>query len=251
MPIKNNQPGKPRPVYPHDSSHALELVAQFGVVQVMSPPRTPEEFVTFLASLGALMFTEGETPVPGEPLLNIVTNVNRRTKPKSVFHSDTSYVARPPSVSGLMAIDVPEAGGATIFSNQYAALDAIDSDLKRLLTGAEVLHTATGVPNSQSAWHPLIRFNPVCGRNSLFLSSIERCKKLRLADGTDRTDLLEGLYDTSLECTPHVEHQWSLGDVLLWDNRCTMHAADHSAVKGSRTLFRGLVRGEVPIFGEG
>ena len=69
-----------------------------------------------------------ETPVPRHPFINIVTNVNRRTKPKSVFHSDTPYTAQQPSIFGLMAIGVPEAGGATIFANQYVALDPIDSD---------------------------------------------------------------------------------------------------------------------------
>ena len=195
------------------------------------------------------MFTEGETLVAGHPLLNVVTTINRKTKPKSVFHSDTSYIARPPSNSALIAIDVPKTGGATLFSDQYAALDSLDYDLRILLQGAEVLHTATGVPDSQSTWQPLIRYNPISGREALFLTSVARCKRLRLTDGTDRTDLLQGLYDKSLTNTPLIKHNWSLGDVLLWDNRCTMHAADHSGVHGSRTLFRGLIKGEAPICG--
>jgi len=241
---------KPKKLYLNDRTSVLEAAAEYGVVQIMRPPKTAEAFLNFLASLGSLMFTEGETPVFEHPLLNIVTNVNRKTKPKSVFHSDTSYVAQPPSISALIAVEVPKSGGATIFSNQYTALDSLDRDLRLLLYGAEVLHTATGVPGAQSTWHPLIRRNPVCGRNALFLTSIARCKQLRLTDGTDRTDLLKVLHDISLECSPLIKHYWSLGDVLLWDNRCTMHAADHSAVNGSRTLFRGLIKGEVPIFGE-
>ena len=240
---------KPYKLYHWDRVDVLKEAAQHGVVQIMSPPKTPDAFLNFLASLGPLMFTEGEIPVTGHPLLNVVTNANRKTKPKSTFHSDTSYISSPPSNSALMAIEVPKAGGATLFSDQYAALDSLDHDLRTLLQGAEVLHTATGVQKVQSEWHPLVRYNPQSGRKALFLTSIARCKRLRLADGTDRTDLLQGLYDKSLTNTPHIKHDWSLGDVLLWDNRSTMHAADHSDVQGTRTLFRGLIRGEEPICG--
>ena len=85
--------------------------------------------------------------------------------------------------------EVPEAEKATIFANQYAALDDIDSDLQRLLISAEVLHTATGLPDAQSTWNRVTRLNTDFGRDCFFLSSIARCKKLRLADGKDRTDL--------------------------------------------------------------
>ena len=104
-----------------------------------------------------------ETPVPRHPFPNILVNINRRTKPKSVFHSDTSCTAQISSVPVLTVNEVPE--GATIFANQYAALEAIDSDLRRLLISSEVLHTATGVPDAQSTWNPVTRSKTVYGRN--------------------------------------------------------------------------------------
>ena len=106
-----------------------------------------------------------ETPVPRHPFLNILVNINRRTKAKGVFRSDTSCTAQISSVSGLTVNEVPEAEGATIFANQYAALEAIDSDLRRLLISSEVLHTATGVPDAQSTWNPVTRSKTVYGRN--------------------------------------------------------------------------------------
>ena len=127
--------------------------------------------------------------MPRHPFLNILVNINRRTKAKSVFHSDTSCTAQISSVSDVTVNEVLEAEGATIFANQYAALEAIDSDLRRLVVSSEVLHTATGVPDAQSTWSHVTRSKTVYGRNELFLSSIARCKKLRLADGIDRTDL--------------------------------------------------------------
>ncbi len=238
---------KPQKIDSRDPARIAESAARFGVIQIIPPPANTADFIHFLSSLGSLMFTDGEIPVAQFPQLNIVTNVNRRTKPRSVFHSDTSYVAQPPSISALIAIEVPTVGGATLFTNQYTALEALPSKLRSKLIGAEVLHAATHSPDAISMWHPLIRRNPVTNRDSLFLTSRARCRLLRLADGTDRTDLLDKLYNTSLQCAPLLKHDWSTGDVLLWDNRCTLHAADHSAVEGPRTLFRGLIRGERPV----
>ena len=227
----------------------LEDIATYGVVKISDPPTDPTQFVTLLSSLGPLMFTHGETPVDGHPELNIVTNVNRQTKPKSVFHSDTSYVAHPPAVSALFAVDVPKSGGATIFTDQYLAFELLDENLKTLLPGAMVLHGATGVPDERSRWHPLIRTNPITKRKALFLTSLPRCLELRLADGTDRSDLLEFLYHFSISKARSQTHRWSTGDVIMWDNRCTLHAADHNHVVGNRTLYRGLITGEKPIPG--
>ncbi len=106
-----------------------------------------------------------ETPVPGHPFLNILAYLNRRTKPRSVYHSDTSCTAPISSVYGLTVNEVPEAEGATIFANQSAALDAIESDLRRLLISAEVLHTEMGASDAQSTWNLVIRLNTVYGRN--------------------------------------------------------------------------------------
>ena len=230
----------------NDTSNLAHFVATHGVVQIKPPPVGPAELVQFLSKLGPLMFTLGEIPVPEHPDLNIVTNVNRTTKPKSVFHSDTTYVLHPPSFSSLIAIEVPESGGATLFTDQYAALDNLDNKLHKLLVGARVLHGPTDVPETEAIWHPLIRKNPHSGRNALFLTSISRCRRLLLSDGTDRTDLLSYLYNHSVTCNPPRKHVWKTGDVIIWDNRCTLHAADHSNVVGTRTLFRGLVCGEKP-----
>lgn len=195
------------------------------------------------------MFTDGETPAPGFPNLNIVTNAGRTTKPKSVFHSDTTYVERPPSYSALIAMEVPEQGGATLFTDQYRALEKLDTSLRVLLYGAAVLHGPTDVPETSSVWHPLLRRHPVTSRDALFLTSLARCQKLVLRDGTERSDLLPVLYEHSCTFEPPRRHVWSKGDVLIWDNRCTLHAADHSHVVGTRTLFRGLIEGERPFSG--
>lgn len=223
-------------------------VAKLGVVQVEARDLSAEGFADFMETRGEPMFTAGETPVSGLPNLNLVTNVGRTTKPKSVFHSDTSYVARPPSFSGLFAVDVPSKGGATLFVDQYKAYETLSKALKDLLSGATMLHSGAGAAEDAeaSARHPVLRRHPPTGRIALYLTTPARCRGLRLADGTDRSDLIEELYDHSTRQN-RMAHAWRRGDVVIWDNRCTLHAADHADVQGDRTLFRGMVRGEAPL----
>lgn len=236
------------PLRTEDVRRAVEAE---GVICVTAPGLTPHGFADFLSTLGTPMFTEGETPVVGLPDLNVVTNVGRKTRPRSVYHSDTTYVIRPPSYAGLFAVDVPQRGGATLFLDQYDAYDRLPRALKSLLVGATMLHSATGVtlgPDAEkSARHPVLRRHVGTGRISLFVTTPARCSALRLVSGEDRSDLIATLYEHSLRGRSGISHRWAKGDVVAWDNRCTLHAADHSDVQGNRTLFRGLIRGEVPV----
>ncbi|MEM8579262.1 MAG: TauD/TfdA family dioxygenase [Pseudomonadota bacterium] len=233
------------PVAPAAPVKAAQLAAAHGAIRVEGIADAGA-LVRFLGQIGPLMFTDGEVPVDGHPDLNVVTNAGRTTKPKSVLHSDTTYVDRPPSFSALIAVEVPDQGGATLFTDQYAAFEALEATLRVYLTGARVLHGPTDVPEVEAVCHPLLRRNPLTGRTALFLTARARLRRLVLADGTDRSDLLDMLYAHSSTFQPPRAHRWRAGDVVLWDNRCTLHAADHSAVVGTRTLYRGMVRGEVP-----
>ncbi|MEM8658388.1 MAG: TauD/TfdA family dioxygenase, partial [Pseudomonadota bacterium] len=133
------------PEVPLNAEAVASAAQTHGVVRVTSGGLVVQGFAAFMEQLGEPMFTEGETPVPGFPNLNIVTNVGRTTKPKSVFHSDTTYVRQPPKFSGLFAVDVPASGGATLFTDQYAAFDALPASLRQLLLGATMLHAVTGL----------------------------------------------------------------------------------------------------------
>ena len=100
---------------------------------------------------------------------------------------------------------------------------------------------------ARTATHPVVRHHPGTGKPALYLTTPARCSNLTLSSGEDRSDLIEWLYNHCLTNGPRKSHRWQPGDVVIWDNRCTLHAAAHSAVVGDRTLYRGLVRGEVPL----
>ena len=210
---------------------------------------TDEGFADVLSRLGEMMFTTGETPVPHEPRLNVVTNVGRTRKPRSVFHTDTSYVAQPPAFTALRAVDVPERGGPTQFSDQVAVARDLPAWAREALAGRRVRHAyGTDALEEEEAWHPALREHPVTGEVALYLSTPERCDRLsEEADDARAHRALQLLYRRSTRPTQLYTHYWRAGDVVIWDDRTTLHRADHSDVVGARTFHRGMVRGETPI----
>ena len=229
----------------HDISNLKQLLAHNGVVIIRNQSIDDAEFVTFLKRLGSLMFTTGETPVPHQPWLNLVTNVGRDRAPRSVFHTDTSYVAQTPAYTALKAISLPEFGGETLFSNQYCAFETLPIQVKEMLSSATVLHVASSIKldNDQEsqAWHPLFQRHPISGKIALFLSTPERCQLIRGFNLEESQRVIRLLYRHSIRPRRLYQHHWKNGDIVIWDNRCTMHRADHSEVIGDRVLHRGLV----------
>ena len=223
------------------------LLADHGVAVFRRQAVDDDGFLTFLRRLGRPVFTVGETPVPGHPELNVVTNVGRSRPPRSVFHVDTSYVAHPPAYTALRAVAVPEHGGETLFTDQYRAYDTLPGDLRELLAGRTIRHVVTGVDPGElqehAADHPVFRPHPVSGRTALYLTTPERCAAVSGLDDATARRVVDLLYAHSIDERHAYRHRWRGGDVVVWDNGCVLHRADHSGVRGDRTLHRGMVDG--------
>ncbi len=221
------------------------LLAEHGVLVLPDQHLDDEAFVAFLRSFGELTFTEGETPVEGWPDLNVVSNVGRTTPPRSTFHVDTSYVRQPPAYTALRAVTIPEQGGQTLFSNQYRAYDTLPDDLRSRLEGRSVRHVVTGLEldglQETEAEHPAFRPHPVSGRTALFLSAPSRCVAVSGMDEQQSREAVLELFEHSTAPGNVHRHAWSPGDVVIWDNACVMHKADHSGVVGDRVMHRGMV----------
>ncbi len=223
------------------------LIASARVVVFRGQQADDAQFVRFLRGLGRLTFTRGETPVEGAPDLNIVTNLGRSTPPRSVFHTDSSYMASPPSFTALRPAQLPNAGGQTLFSDQVRVASELTPAVRRWLAGRRVLHRSTGIDReTESHWHPLFRRHPLTGETALFLSTPQRCVELSGADRATAQRVIGALYRRSTRPSRLYRHRWQAGDILVWDNRVTMHRADHADVSGARVLHRGMVAGEVP-----
>jgi len=221
------------------------LLAEHGVLILPGQQADDAEFVAFLGQFGDLTFTKGETAVAGFPDLNVITNVGRKTPPRSVFHVDTSYVRRPPAYTALRAVTIPAQGGETLFTNQYRAYETLPADVRAVLFGRTIRHVVTGLELSgddeTAAEHPVFRRHPVSGRTSLYISTPERCVSISgMADAQAR-EMIAYLYAHSTAAANTYRHVWSPGDVVMWDNGCVLHRADHAHVAGDRVMHRGMV----------
>jgi len=228
-------------------AHLRLLLAEHGVLIVPGQDELDDDgFSAFLRRFGDLTFTVGETPVPGRDDLNVVSNVGRETPPRSVFHVDTSYVARPPAYTALRAVTIPEAGGETLFTNQYRAYETLPGDIRSHLAGRTITHVVSGLKPGDagpetSAEHPVFRRHPVTGRTSLYLSTPERCVAISGMDRGASRATIGYLYEHSTAEENTFRHAWAPGDVVMWDNGCVLHRADHSDVTGDRVMHRGMV----------
>jgi alpha-ketoglutarate-dependent taurine dioxygenase len=172
---------------------------------------------------------------------------------EAFWHSDLNFVEQPPDASCLYALEVPPAGGDTGFANMYAAFETLPADLAAAIDGRQILHDARfnsagylreiRVPDTL---HPIVRTHPETGRKALYLG---RRANARI-DGltADRSDaLLDRLWRhaTAPACTWH--HRWQAGDLVIWDNRCTLHRRDAFDPSQRRIMHRTQTRGTRPV----
>ncbi|MBN9739382.1 MULTISPECIES: TauD/TfdA family dioxygenase [unclassified Pseudonocardia] len=236
-------------VGPVQIGQLVGLLAEYGVVILPDQADADDSaFLSFLRGFGDLTFTPGETPVPGYPDLNVVSNVGRTTPPRSSFHVDTSYIARPPAYTALRAVSVPAHGGATQFSNQYRAYDTLPDGLRQRLAGRAIRHVVTGLTPGDAggeteAEHPVFRRHPVSGRVALYLSTPARCVSVSGMSAQESSDVIHELFEHSTRADNVMCHAWSPGDVVIWDNACVLHRADHAGVVGDRVMHRGMITG--------
>jgi taurine dioxygenase len=163
------------------------------------------------------------------------------------FHIDSGYSPRPYKYTFLHALELPTTGGNTLFSNMYQAYEAVPASLKEKLRGKKALHIheynrakqashagdISGIPH---AHHPVFITHPDTGRKSLFVDRLMTVRIEGMSDA-ESEEALGMLYDIG-ERPDHIyEHVWQLGDFLMWDNRCIIHARTDFP-KGERRLLR-------------
>jgi taurine dioxygenase len=184
------------------------------------------------------------------------------------WHSDFSFLERPPLGSLLHAVEVPPIGGDTLFASQTAAYETLSEGLRALLDGLDAIHSghvygtnappAQGVSVSRSIpisrnnpdadverAHPAVRLHPETGRKALFVNPIYTTRFAGWSEAESRP-LLEFLYRHATREAFVYRHRWRPGDLLFWDNRSTLHFAVNDYDGHRRLLYRTTIAGEIP-----
>jgi taurine dioxygenase len=207
----------------------------------------------------------GRRFVEGLPEIYVVSNVLENGEPigslghgEAVWHTDMSYVEQPPKASLLYALETPAKGGNTYFVNMYSVYAALPPELKQCIADLKVKHDGTynsggyvrqGVIPSVSpldalgALHPLVYVHPETEKRALYLGR----RRNAYIDGLPLA-LSEVLLDDLWAYVDHERftwaHVWRPGDLVLWDNRCTMHRRDAFDASARRILHRTQVKSE-------
>ena len=214
------------------------------------------KFAQRLGDLGKVLNThDGHASLPG---VMYISNIRENGKligalpdGEMFFHSDQCYVEHPSVGTMLYAMEVPSKGGDTIFANMFAAYDDLPDDLKQKIEGRTALNVydyenaATvrgstpkeGVP---SFAHPMVKVHPGAGRKALYFNRLMTHHIVGM-DSAESDALLAQLFDHQEQEKFLYRHVWTPGDLLLWDNRSTLHARSDFDASERRLMRRTVV----------
>lgn len=163
------------------------------------------------------------------------------------WHTDLSFQAFPPVATVLQARELPSTGGDTLWSNQYLAYEAMPPHLRKRVDLLSAEHTSRiafsdMTRDTLSAVHPLAPIHPRTGRRYLYVNPVSISRLLVNSDEVDDSDtLLASLVAHATQAQFQYRHHWVVGDILVWDNRSTMHMAMNDYPGQRRVMYRVAV----------
>ena len=244
----------------------------YGGLLFRNQELSPENLVVFSKMFGDLdhapQMENGKTAVEGFPEIYIVSNIlDDNDKPigslgagEAVWHTDMSYLPNPPDFSMLYAIEVPAKGGDTSLCGMAAAYDALPKDLRDSIQKKAIKHDGTynsggflrkGLREDNDPMtcegqpHPIVCAHPRNGRPVLYLGRRKNAYVVGLEREASES-LLDSLWEFAALPENFYTHQWRVGDLLLWDNRSTMHRRDPFDSTARRLMQRTQIRGASP-----
>jgi len=234
-----------------------------------------DDLLSFSRRFGQLdhapVMENGRSAVEGKPEIYVISNVLDDTgmaigslgSGEAVWHTDMSYLASPPDASMLFAIEVPPFGGNTSLAGMHEALRSMPNKLRNKIRGRTIKHDGTynsggmlrqGVRQDdnpvtcEGTAHPIICRHPETGRETLYLGRRRNAYIPGLTLEESET-LLDELWVHATQPKFQFEHRWREGDLLLWDNRCTLHKRGCFDPNSRRVMHRTQITGSAKPHG--
>jgi taurine dioxygenase len=223
-----------------------------------------EDQVRFAEKFGPPAVIHTKQFVRNHPAVMLISNIREDGKPIGAlpdgemhFHTDQCHQERPAMASMLYALEVPRAGGNTLFANGYTAYETLPPEIKRRIDGRKALNAydyetaatkrgtqlAQGLP---SYAHPVVRTHPATGRKALYVNRLMTVR-IEGLPAQESDGLLAMLFDHQERRDFIYEHVWRAGDLVIWDNRCTLHARTDFSPDERRLMRRVTILGEKPV----
>ncbi len=247
----------------------VETFNRHGAVLLRNQRMAPDDLIKYLSAFGELEgHTQTQFTLPGYPNIFILSNREENGRPIGAhndgvgWHTDFSYKDEPVKCTMLFALEVPEEGSDTILADGCAAYEALDPARKERLNdlvlhhsykhfmetrdyGAEKISKQMEADNPD-VFHPLIRVHPVDGRRALWVST-GTVKEIVGMANPQGLDLIDELVEFMTQEQFTYRHKWQVGDLLVWDNRCTLHTGTlFDDAKYIRTMHRMWAKGDKP-----
>ena len=243
---------------------------RYGALLFRDQHITDDDLLAFSRRFGELdpppIQEHGRQSPEGYPDIYVVSNVlDDKGAPigalgagEAVWHTDMSYLALPPDASMLYSLEVPPTGGDTWVLGMQAAWATLPDALKAKVRGRRIKHdgtynsggylrkgvTPTDDPHkAPGAWHPAVISQPATGAPSLYLGR-RRNSYVEGLSPADSDALLDALWAHIERPDLRYQHRWRVGDLLLWDNRSTMHRRDPFDNATRRVMHRTQIKGK-------
>ena len=255
---------------PDPSTRAALLDVLHGnlVLCIRSQKLAPVPFRNAMAQFGVPVLRKQLAHTPECIEVNIISSEDRdelgdgkKIVNGANWHTDDSFMREPCSLTMLYGVVVPSTGGDTQFTNMYEAYADLSPEVKARIDGLKVIHKYSSSrklsristrPTEEmaampEATHPLVRTHPETGRKSLYLNP-NRMEQVVGLDRAESDRLLDELIAHATQAKYEYRHLWRQGDIVIWDNRCTMHKANADYPDGERRLMhRVIVAGTAPV----
>lgn len=237
----------------------LEHLVVFFPDQFMEP----NELLAFARRIGEPVEYPFVKGIDGFPEIIAVTKLPHETVNfGGIWHSDTVYLERPPMATMLLAREVPPFGGDTMFSNMYAAYEALSPGMQRLLGDLRAVNSSALADVSKTredriresgadaeseylAEHPVVRVHPETGHKAIYVNPAHTARFTDMTEA-ESAPLLKYLFEHQIRPEFTCRYRWSVGSLALWDNRCAMHNPINDYHGYTRIMHRITLAGDVP-----
>ena len=240
------------PNQPISDEQHVAVTRYFGEPEVFHQDRIKSKFVREIFRV-ANTDEDGNIMPPSDPVQQQLSSARK-------WHTDSSYREKPAIGSLLHGVEISRTGGVTCFTNMYDVYDALPAPLKAQIEGRKARHDfdmlsrLTGAPEATAAeraampavWQPLVRRHPVTGRKSLYISPIYNDAIEGMAEEA-AVALIAELAEFAGQARFVYEHTWSPDDIVMWDNRCTMHYVTPHDPTERRVMHRTTIAGDAIV----
>jgi taurine dioxygenase len=234
------------------------------VIVVRDQALTPQSLLALAARFGEPAEYPFVRGLDGFPLVTpVIKEPDDKVNFGGIWHSDTAYLEGPPMATMLYALETPQAGGDTLFANQYLAYAALSEGMQRMLSGLRAVNTADkpviaasraetirargegpgGV--ATTATHPVVRTHPETGRKALYVNVAHTTHFEGMTEAESKP-LLRYLFAHQVRPELTCRLRWRPGSLALWDNRAAQHYAVNDYHGQRRVMHRVTLAGEVP-----